>query len=118
MADSCLRHTEFPSQSPCTIIVVSWDVMCADILSVFCGQFLGLQSGIVCMLLILGIITPFQIADIVVQPVTILVVDLRKVVRIWDECFSNQTVDMFDTGLMTGIQRYPYISVRCQTECQ
>ena len=53
-----------------------------------------LQTIVIGMLKIPMPVTPFQIVDMIVGLVTVLVVDFRQTVRIGDECFSNQTVDV------------------------
>ena len=63
------------------------------------------------MFSILGIGAPFQIADIIVVFVSILVIDTWQIVRIGKKCFSNQSVCHSIPVMASFPQTYKFISI-------
>ena len=70
------------------------------------------QSDFHSMFQILTLCAPFQIADIIVVPVAIFVVDNWKIVWIGNECFGNQPVCHPVPVVAVFPQTHKFISIR------
>ena len=70
------------------------------------------QSRIICVFSILGTGTPFQIGHIIVVLVAVNMIDNRKIVRIRNECFGNQSVCHSVPVVTVFPQTHKFISIR------